>query len=135
MDVLQQSAVRGDPSAPTLEGPMRTSPVLWTIVLAAACVAPVALGCSGDDDDDSGDDTTDDDVSDDDGGACTQQTLCDYAVQCGYYDSADQCMSDANGDCADLAAQTECSCACLDASNECDSGSFECGAACVEAHC
>ncbi len=113
------------------------TPLLFMVFACVTLIAlaAIAIGCAGDDDDsDSGDDD-DDATGDDDAATCTQQTLCEYAVECGYFGSVEECVGSAEG-CANLAAQTECSCACLNAASEaCSDDAFQCGGACVEANC
>lgn len=114
---------------------MKASMFLAFVCVMGFVAGAAVIGCSGDDDDDD-DSAGDDDATDDDAAAgCTQQTLCEYAVGCGYLGSVEQCVSDAE-DCVDLAGETECSCACLNAGYDaCSDEAYQCGAACVEAHC
>ncbi|MCC6159096.1 MAG: hypothetical protein IT350_13695 [Deltaproteobacteria bacterium] len=115
---------------------MKTLSMLLALACAACfAVTAVAIGCAGDDDDDDSAADDDDATGDDDDAGCTQQTLCEYAVECGYFGSVEECVSASEG-CANLAAQTECSCACLDAADEaCSDDAYQCGGACVEANC
>lgn len=109
----------------------------WKWVLALGVAGLLAIGvfaACGDDDDDNDSGST----GDDDAAGCTQDSLCEMAVECGIgYDTVEECLEAAEAgvaDCADAAGLLSCNCDCGDAYDTCEDWS-NCGTDCWETYC
>ncbi|NLH48300.1 MAG: hypothetical protein GX444_06820 [Myxococcales bacterium] len=112
----------------------------WVMVLVFVLGAGLtAVSCGDDDDDDDNDDTTEDDnaTNGNNNVACNVQSMCDWAVDCGFNPTVADCLDDYDAfadDCADSAGDLSCECACMNQYADC-SAAGDCAAECVQTYC
>jgi hypothetical protein len=113
------------------------SSYFWIIAAMVCVFGLLFISCSSGDDDDDNDSSSDDVGTDDDSGDCTQETICEWSVACGYSDSVDECMSlwsQFQDECSDPTALLTCECNCGVQATDCQAG-YDCGTECFNTSC